>query len=91
MAAWVAPAACGMGMGMGSEGDMGLGGMESDGYGSMGGDGGGGGYGAGMGAEVDPAVIGYDASFGMTQIQRIDTSDLDDSDPLKTVFTGQSK
>jgi hypothetical protein len=73
----------GMGMGMGSEGGMGLGGMEDGGYGSMGGEGGGGGYGAGMGAEVDPAVIGYDASFGMTQIQRIDTSDLDDSDPLK--------
>lgn len=72
----------GMGMGMGSEGGMGLGGMESGGYGSMGGEGGGGGYGAGMGAEVDPDVIGYDASFGMTQFQRIDTSDLEDSDPL---------
>lgn len=74
----------GMGMGMGGEGDMGLGGMESDGYGSMGGEGGGGGYGAGTGAEIDPAVIGYDASFGMTQFQRIDTGDLEDSDPLKT-------
>ena len=73
----------GMGMRMGGEGDMGLGGMESGGYGSMGGEGGGGGYGAGMGAEVDPAIIGYDASFGMTQFQRIDTSDLEDYDPIK--------
>ncbi|MFN7891541.1 MAG: DUF1559 domain-containing protein [Pirellula sp.] len=73
----------GMGMRMGGEGDMGLGGMENGGYGSMGGEGGGGGYGAGMGAEVNPAILGYDASFGVTQMQRIDTSDLEDYDPLK--------
>lgn len=76
----------GMGGGMGI-GGMGYGGgmagSESGygaGYGSMGGEG----SGASMGAEVNPAMIGYDALFGMTQIQRIDASDLEDSDPLKT-------
>ena len=64
-------------VGMGSEGGYGAGGM---GAGGMRGEGG---MPGGMGAEVDPAVIGYDASFGMTQIQRIETSDLEDSDPLK--------
>jgi hypothetical protein len=78
----------GMGMGAGGmgAGGMGAGGMGAGGMGAggEGGEGVGGGYGVGMGAEVDPAIIGYDASFGMTQFQRIDTSDIEDSDPLKT-------
>jgi hypothetical protein len=66
-------------------GDMGMGmgpgmGMSSPGMGM------GGGYGAEMG--VDLTVLGYDASFGLTRLQRLDPNELDDSDPLRSYAQG---
>ena len=84
----------GPGMGMGPGGGMGAGGGMAGpggypgGYGSGGEDAGGGyGLGGGMGgmpgAEGSLPLVGYDASFGFTRVQRLEVTELTDEDPLK--------
>jgi Protein of unknown function (DUF1559) len=63
----------GMGGEMGMDGGMGMGGMGMGGMG-MGG--------AMMSDPNDSLRLGYDASFRLTGVQRIDPNQLDDSDPL---------
>jgi Protein of unknown function (DUF1559) len=66
------------GAGVGDMGGMGMGGpgmAMGSGMGMSSG------YGEGMG--VDLTVLGYDSSFGLTRLQRLDPNELDDSDPLR--------
>ncbi len=83
-----------VGPGMGAPGGM-AGGMGSGslmggmpgmgGGGSMGGGrGGGGGSVAGSIDVYNAQSIGYDTSFGLTRVQRLDGEDLEETDPLKT-------
>lgn len=80
----------------GGYGDMygGLGMGSMDGYGGgfdMGGMAGSYQSGGDMGANMDdPKGIGYDAAFEFTRIQRLDESELDDSDPLKSYAQSQT-
>lgn len=90
----------GPGMGMGPGGGMGAGGGMAGpggyhgGYGSGGEDAGGYGLGGGrggmLGAENSLPLVGYDASFGFTRVQRLDMSELTDDDPLKKYVTENS-
>ncbi len=73
----------GPGMGMGPGGDMGAGGGMAGSGGYPGGYGLGGGMGGMPGAEGSLPLVGYDASFGFTRVQRLDISELTDEDPLK--------
>lgn len=59
---------------------LGGGGLDSGGLGAggPGGDGGG-----GSGFDPNPQTIGYDSSFELTQVQRLDGESLDEQDPLE--------
>ena len=90
----------GPGMGMGPGGGMGAGGGMAGpggypgGYGSGGEDAGGYGLGGGMGgmpgAEGSMPLVGYDASFGFTRVQRLEVTELTDDDPLKNYVADNS-
>lgn len=79
----------GMGMapgGMSSRGAMmGDDGMSGGGSGFGGGSAGGlgGGGGGDSGFDSNPQTIGYDSSFGLTRVQRLDGEALDEQDPLE--------
>ena len=80
-------------LGMGTGNGGGPGGGYGGGYGGLGMGGGvdspgagrgGMGVGGGMpGSENSLPLVGYDASFGFTRVQRLDISELTDDDPLK--------
>lgn len=77
----------GMGADDGPGGGMAGPGGYPGGYGSGGEDAGGYGLGGGMGgmpgAEGSLPLVGYDASFGFTRVQRLEVTELTDEDPLK--------